>query len=648
MCGFCGVINIDGEPVDVQLLREMTELISHRGPDDEGYLLINSLSNKIVSCYGDDTVASLKKQLQPLQNLITGNVGMGFRRLAIIDLSDNAHQPMLDKETETAIVFNGEIYNYLELRNVLKGLGHTFCTSSDTEVILKAYCQWELDCVNYFNGMWAFVIWDNKRNRIFCCRDRFGVKPFYYHFNEGHKLIFASEIKSILKMVNPRADLFSVNEFLTWSQLDHTKHTFFQDVNQLRGGHSLLLQGCNLKIEKYYDLKTVPISEKRDQAIEQFRQTLFDSVKLRLRSDVPVGFAMSGGLDSSSIVSIAKEYKNIERLNTFSVVFPNTAQDESKYVRMMTDFTGVHNHSISPNEDSLLSVMDEFVWHQEEPNNGSSYLAEYLLRKSISESKIKVTLEGQGADEIISGYRPLIHFYLQDLLKDGKYIKYIRESILLNDITSVGAKHFIANLAAVYSPGLYRLLRRWQLRRVSDFVLPEFVSAFRDRTVEYQLTGKYSSHLNQKLYQYLFETSLPPQLVRADKSSMAFSLECRFPFLDYNLVELAFSLPYNMKINNGVTKYVLREAMKNHLPMGIYKRRDKLGFPTPENAWMRGKLKGWVMDSVYSTEFKSMPFLNWYRFEKRLEHFMRYGGDWGAHLWSILSVYNWHKSYSTF
>jgi len=646
MCGFCCVFNIDGVPVDTDLLQEMTGVISHRGPDDEGYLLINENNSRTVSCYGDDTVSNVREKLSPCQNTISANIGFGFRRLAIIDLSDHGHQPMTDHGEDISIVFNGEIYNYLELRQELKLNGYVFTSSSDTEVILKAYRQWGLDCVHHFNGMWAFAIWDNRRKRLFCSRDRFGIKPFYYHYQEGKQLIIASEIKSILKLLKPSADFFSINEFLAWGQFDHTEHTFFNQVRQLRGAHQLLFQNGRLNLRRYYDLKPCSVADDRLEIIEQFRQVFLDSVKIRLRSDVPVGFALSGGLDSSSIVSNAKQLHGTQKLHTFSVIFPGTSKDESFFVKEITDYTGVLNRSISPDVDDLLSEMNRFTWHQEEPNNGSSYLAAFLLRKFIRQHDITVTLEGQGADEIISGYRPLIHFYLQDLLREKKVIKFFREIKLLRDITKIQPQHIAANFIAVLCPGIYKYLRRFQLRRLSDFLIPQFVDSFSQQSVDYPLKERYSSHLNQKLYQFLFHTSIPPQLVRADKSSMAFSQECRFPFLDYRLVELAFSLPYDFKIKDGVTKYVLREAMKPNLPEAVYNRRDKLGFPTPEDEWLRGSLRPWVSDCIYSSDFRSMPFLHWQMFEKKFQNFLKYGGGFGPSLWSVLSIYNWKKSFN--
>jgi len=646
MCGFCGIININGQPVQANLLGQMTDLLKHRGPDDEGYLLINENTAQVSHHCGKETVKPLRQALPPLQNSISANIGFGFRRLAIIDLSDKGHQPMSDNREDVFIVFNGEIYNYQELREQLVVEGFLFSSDTDTEVILKAYLHWGEECVHHFNGMWAFALWDNRKKQLFCSRDRFGIKPFYYYFHENTSLIVASEIKAILQIIKPSADPFSLYEFLACGQVDHTEHTFFNRIKQLRGGHQGILAEGKLHCRKYYDLPACVISDRESDIIEKFQTLFFKAVQRRLRSDVPVGCALSGGIDSSSIVAAASNLQGTEKLHTFSMVFPGTAVDESFFIQRVTERTGVVNHSLTQQPDAFIRAINDFIWHQEEPNNGSSYLAEFLLREHIRDHNIIVTLEGQGADEIISGYRPLVQYYLQDLLRKKKISAFVRETMALRTITGIRPTQIMGNIIAVVRPHLYQSLRNRQLARLSGYLRPEFVRSFFKESVSFPLQGRYSSHLNQKLYQFLFYTSIPPQLVRADKSAMAFSLECRFPFLDHTLVEMAFSLPFTFKIRNGSTKYILREAMKPFLPDEVYRRRDKLGFPTPEDHWLRNELRRWVYDTVYDREFRLMPFLDWNRFEKQFLRYMTDGGNFGPGLWSLLSIRNWQKIFN--
>jgi len=286
MCGFCGIFNLDGSKIDIPILKRMTQTIRHRGPDDEGFLLFDTKNNEFVSCFGEDTVDEIRGKTKPIDGIMfEADLAFGFRRLAIIDLTPKGHQPMFDKESGIWIVFNGEIYNYIELREELRSIGYKFNSNTDTEVIIKSYIEWGIKCVDRFNGMWAFVIWDTKKEQLFCCRDRFGIKPFYFYYKEGKSFIFASEIKCILHVIEARVNYNTISDFLGFGYIDHSEKTFFKDIKQLRGSHYILVKRNKLAINKYYDINGIDCQLTDDISIEKFGELFFDSVRLRLRSD---------------------------------------------------------------------------------------------------------------------------------------------------------------------------------------------------------------------------------------------------------------------------------------------------------------------------------------------------------------------------
>src|ERR1035437_3951021 len=326
MCGIAGIFNTTGEPVDKNQLVKMTRIIRHRGPDDEGYLLVNTDQGINQHCKGSDTISTLQSTLPGIEAGISANLAFGFRRLSIIDLSEKGHQPMSNSDGTNWIVFNGEIYNYLEIKEILSGLGHNFLTKSDTEVILKAYEQWGTDCLNYFNGMWSFALWDGPKKTLFCARDRFGVKPFYYYWN-GNQFIFGSEVKQLLvPEINKTLDeqviakSFAISNFL-----ENSGGTYFKEVKTLPHSHYIMLRQGEFMLNRYYDLPIDKFESSRlpfSEACEAYEELFRDSVKLRMRSDVEVGSALSGGLDSSSTVMIASGLTQ-KQFQTFSSYFTN-------------------------------------------------------------------------------------------------------------------------------------------------------------------------------------------------------------------------------------------------------------------------------------------------------------------------------------
>jgi asparagine synthase (glutamine-hydrolysing) len=637
MCGFTGIWNFDGKPVDPGLLLEMNTSIRHRGPDDEGYVMINSNLRKAYHHSGKETIRDIRSVATDILSCEPANVGIGFRRLSIIDLSAAAHQPMCDETSRYWIILNGEIYNYIEIRQELKGAGYNFLSQSDTEVVLKAYIHWGRECLTKFNGMWAFVIVDTVENKLFGARDRFGVKPFYYYYEKGKRFVFASEIKAILKIIEPVADMGSIYELFTSSYMDHSDHTFFRDIVQLRPSHFMEIRNGQMDLGRYYILESDEYKSSFDTAREQFFETLSDSVRIRMRSDVPLGFALSGGVDSSSVIGLARNIDPAYDIHAFSLVYPGRNVDESVYIKKVIDKISVNNSSISPSHNELLSTLDSFIWHQEEPNNGSSYWGEFMLRDLIKKSGITVSLEGQGADEIITGYPYFIDPYLSDLLAGLKFKSYFREAAAFKYLRNNNITTNIKDLLFPQKFSESHLTRS----------LPEYISSelFPQKASDKDpVPGYYKqSRLNKSLFHSLTVSSVPAQLVRADKSSMAFSVECRFPFLDYRIVELAFSMPGNFKLNNGTTKYILRESVKGLIPDEVYKRRDKIGFATPQSEWFRTSLRPWIKDTINSAAFIQNPVFNHKKLRTTFDENFSAIPDY--RWWAIMMIHFWQQKF---
>ena len=616
MCGITGIVNLDKKTVDRKVLLDMTKALAHRGTDDEGFFI-----NK--------------------------NIGLGHRRLSIIDLSKAGHQPMFYDNRNLAIVFNGEVYNYLEIREELKDKGYKFKSNSDTEVILAAYQEWGTSSLNKFNGMWAFAIYDKKRNLIFAARDRLGIKPFYYSISQD-KFAFASEIKAILTLpgFKPRANEKVVWEYLIGGLLDHSEETFFQGVRELRRGHYLILnlksqisrpkadqpRAENLKIKKYWDIdinKEITYKNDRDYA-ERFKQLMIDSVKLRLRSDVPIGSCLSGGLDSSLIVCIVNNFlrgeHKIDQLGkwqqTFSACYDKKIYkncDEREFITAVVNKTQAQAHYVFPSGRLLKKEIEKLTYHQDAPFGSTSIYAQWNVFREAHKRKMKVMLDGQGADELLAGYDGYFNVYFAELLRQFNLLKFTSEFYYFSQyhpekigtLLKVGLKGAIRGYLGKY---ISRLIKN----NLSENKL--FLPEFRDR-YEYPQIPKVSKNIfRNSLYNQL-DYSLSSLLRYEDRNSMAFAIESRVPFLDYRLVEYIFSLPDNQKIRNGTTKWVMRKASYGLMPERIRNRQDKIGFATPEDVWLKRDLKD-TMRKVFSSEsFKSRGF---YDQQKTLERFDQY------------------------
>ena len=603
MCGICGLINFDKKPVDSSVLKKINDTLSHRGPDDEGFY-------------------------------IEKNIGLAQRRLSILDLSPLGHQPMFYDGKNLVIVFNGEIYNYIEVREELLKLGYKFRSESDTEVILAAYREWGTDCLGKFNGMWAFVIYDRKKKLIFASRDRMGVKPFYYLYDKK-KFLFASEIKAILAHPEVKA---LPNEKIVWDYLisgltDHSEQTFFKGIKELRGGYYLILKNNKLQIKKYWDLNPDKKAENLNDFDFQkkFQELFLDSVRLRLRSDVPIGTCLSGGLDSSAIVCAINDFLKKEGKiaqigqwqKTFSAAYDDKKYkdcDERKYIDEVIHKTKAKSYLIFPSGKKLVDEIEEVIYHQDYPFCSTSIYAQWNVFRLAKQNGMKVMLDGQGSDELLAGYHPYFGIYFSELLRKFNIPRLIYESIMYS------RKHD-RPVSGIFKDLFLGLARRGILGGIAsrfmknqwpeyDVFEPSWKNKFPSHTFD-RPTGDF---LKDGLHNHL-KYSITSLLRYEDRDSMAFGIESRVPFLDYRFVEFVYSLADNQKIRHGETKWIMREALKGVLPEKIRTRQDKIGFATPEEYWMKEEL-GKEMKKVFASEkFQSRGF---FQKGKAVELFNRY------------------------
>jgi asparagine synthase (glutamine-hydrolysing) len=529
MCGIAGVFSINPfiRP-SLDRIKMMTDVIAHRGPDGEGIWTNNR-----------------------------GGVVLGHRRLSIIDLSAEASQPMHSFDQRYTIIFNGEIYNYKELRDELKSEGAEFKTNSDTEVLLKLFAKVGKDCLPKLDGMFAFCIWDEEEQKMFCARDRFGEKPFFYYFKNG-LFVFASEIKAVLTYL----DIVDFNydylqQYLNGGFQFSDLQTVFNDIQALASASSMLINSDGIEIEKYWeiDLSKKLKLENDEDYFSKFQKLFLESIEFRLRSDVPVGSSLSGGLDSSTVVGTLTGLEKKE-MHTFSARF-KSEKDEGKWIAEVTSKSKMVNHEVWPDEDGFIEHLEEMTWHHEFPLASSSVYAQWCVMALPCNWGVKVLLDGQGADEYLCGYDELKYFAIWDLYHNGDFASFIHEK-----------KLFDKNYGNHGRLGM-------------SFLVDPFLSWFGFKRKVYR-----NGYTLKEQLKFYTSHKLGELLRIADRNSMAFGLEVRLPFLSHKLVEFVFSIPDHLIYREGKTKFILREAMKSFLPKAIYNRTDKIGFAPPQHAWM--------------------------------------------------------------
>jgi asparagine synthase (glutamine-hydrolysing) len=599
MCGINGFTW-----ADETLIGAMNQTACNRGPDDEGVF-------------------------------IDMQVSLGHRRLSIIDLSSAGHQPMANENETMWIIYNGEVYNFRQIRDELEHLGHKFKSRTDTEVILHSYEQWGTESFDKFNGMWAFCIYDKEKQELILSRDRFGIKPLYYCLHNG-ELIFSSMISAILvHNIKTSPNQKAIMEFLAYNLEDHSDYTFFENIYSLRPGSYIKygLKTKKLNVEKWYIPKF-----RRNISVEDIRQSFVESVESQTVADVPIGSCLSGGIDSSSIVCTLDKFLPY-KFYTFSFIAPGTAIDESKYIKEVGRLTKTEQFFTEINEDDFLNEFPDFVEALEEPVLGLSPYAQYRVMKLAHQQGAKVLLDGQGGDEIFAGYIYYFSYRFFDLLKQGKILSLGREMFLC-----------FRNFKDFLPFGLFAFML--MQNRLKNSLWKTAVNKWINHKLLEELCGKGSDprwegmSLDKSLKLTLFSTAIPHLLRWEDKSSMRWSIESRVPFLDLHLVESALSLEPQQKLKNGRTKVVFKEAVRDILPEMIKSRKDKIGFGTPvDEFFRRGKIVKFCREIIYSDSFKNRPYWKWDKVEKMFTRHIRQKGNFGREIWKWINLESWQKKY---
>jgi len=578
MCGLAGVVlnERDGNPL--RTVARMLAVLRHRGPDDEG-------------------------------TYVQATVALGFRRLSILDLSPAGHQPMSAANGLVTIIFNGEIYNFVELRKELESRGHSFRSTGDTEVLLHSYLEWGVECLSRLNGMWSFVIHDRRTNSLFGARDRFGIKPFYYHRSDG-RFVFASEIKAIRAsgLYEDRLNAVVASSFLVDGRLDETAETFYAGIRALPAGCSFVysLGDGTYSESRYWDIAQAP-THAVNNITETFAELFEDAVRLHMRSDVPIGIHLSGGLDSTSIACAAARIRSAAGAEGPPFVFSYMPKefDESQYIRATVEQTRARLIELKTSASDLWSDLETMLRFQDEPVHTLTALVSFQLMRATAAHGIRVVLNGQGGDETLAGYSNYFRNYWSVLLRNSGVSAMWREMKRFAEVHGgPGPMRLFADVLSrkmFYKLGEIPSYRAWALRRRAarireGWFTPELV---REVPQSYPFPP---ADLNGALAYAQRVDPLPLYLRLEDRNSMAFSIEARLPFLDYRVAELAFRLPDEWKLRGPWNKYVLRESMSGRIPENVRIRPDKMGFPVPAHTWFSENLFEPVMDLLTSRQ----------------------------------------------
>lgn len=608
MCAIAGIfdpyLNVSESN---QLITKMLESMEHRGPDASG--IFNQ-----------------------------GPLTIGHNRLSIIDLSSNANQPF--EYDDLALIFNGEIYNYIEIKEILKSKGYRFTTASDTEVVAASFKEWGKKCVDQFIGMWALAIWDKKDRKLFCSRDRFGIKPFSYLRN-GSRLYFASEIKALKKspLFFNKLNENQIARSLQLGWIVYKDETFFEAIKNLPAAHNLFFDGQTLSIERYWDVNL--LDESNDNAEEKsarFLNLFSDSVRLQMRSDVKIGTCLSGGIDSSAIVSTISHLFQGKSIDAFTIFYDKKISvDERPWANeVITKYPNVNWHTFSPGNDEILDAFEQIHYYADTPLDGSSHISQFFVMRLAAQNKVKVLLDGQGSDEYLGGYmhafdrligHQISNLKLKNALASIYWHKKLHQ-LKPADLAYVIMKSIVSSFSSEQSFYAYA----FKNKETQIFRNPE-------KTIPFHLNGvDYNNSFSHYLYQQVFTATLPTLLHFEDRNSMTFSIESRVPFLDHRLVDYVFKLPNEDKIKKGETKHILRSALNGILPDPIRKRQDKKGFVTPgENSWLRDPLK-----NMLNIDQLDLPFIDLKKAKQSVENYKN-GSNEGRLVWRLISLNQWLK-----
>ncbi len=620
MCGLCGIFNFSSKkPVGEDLIQRMIGTLKHRGPDDEGFYIRN-------------------------------NIGMGVRRLKIIDL-ETGHQPIHNEDKTIWIVFNGEIYNFRDLREMLEKKGHIFYTKSDTEVILHLYEEYGRDCVQRLNGMFAFAIWDNREERLFLARDRIGIKPLFYIEHKG-SLIFASEIKSILenREISKEIDVQSLHSMMKLQYIPGPK-TIFKKIEKLLPAHTLTCQKGGISIERYWDLDLTRKEKSETFYSKELLRLLEESVKLRLISEVPLGAFLSGGIDSSIIVGLMSKFSE-KPVKTYSVGFKAADSfTELKYARLASRHFRTDHHELIMKSRDIEELLPEIVYHLDDPITDPAVIPTYLVSQLAREG-VTVVLTGEGGDELFAGYRR----YSLDRLAAyySKFPSIIRKKVIPILISKLPPKgKFQQGIEAISQPSGVQRHVAW-ISKISDETLENlYTKEVKEEIKRGGLTSIFRSYFespqerdfrSRTLYCDV-KTWLPDNLlVKVDRMSMATSLEARVPYLDHKVVELCTSMPIHLKLRGFTSKYILRKAFSNLIPEAILKRR-KQGFTVPLAPWFRKELRDFVQEILSQNSIAKRGYFNYNYIKHILKEHLEGKRDYSREIWSLLVFELWSERY---
>ncbi len=634
MCGISGLINFNGAPVDRQLLKAMTNTLTHRGPDDEGYYISGRPGNG--------------------NGKNSGHAGLGHRRLSIIDLS-TGHQPMTNENSTVWIVFNGEIYNYPHLKKILEDKGHRFGTNSDTEVIIHGYEEWGEDCVKHLRGMFAFAIWDENQNSMFLARDRLGIKPLYYYADTS-KFVFGSEVKAILRHPGVKREIEpkALYGYLCLMYVP-APDSIFKNIHKLLPGHTITVKNGKIARRKYWDIdfsKTEQLSEA--QWCEQIVLKLKESTGIRMISDVPLGAFLSGGVDSSAVVAMMSSLQDNPVL-TSSIGFGEEKFNELPYAREIAKKYDTDHHETIVTPDAA-HILEKLVWHFDEPFGDSSAIPTYYVSKA-ARKKVTVSLSGDGGDENFAGYRRYYFDRLENRLR-SVFPDFFRKNII-GAIARIypkadwlprifRAKTLLTNLSLDPVQGFYNSMS-WLQGVKKNILRPDLAESLN----EYEPVSVFKEYYNQaqtsdplSRIQYIdIKTYLVDDiLTKVDRASMANSLEVRVPLLDHEFMELAASIPSSLKLNGKKTKYILKKAMEPFLPHNCLYRK-KMGFSIPLSMWLKKDLKPVFEDNVFGTNSFISGYLNKREVQSLWKKHLDNLRDYSSELWSILFLEIWGRKW---
>jgi len=621
MCGIVGMLNFSGAPVDRDTLRKMCASLVHRGPDDEGIYVANG-------------------------------IGLGHRRLSVIDLV-SGHQPLGNREKTIWITYNGEIYNYVELRKQLIGLGHQFVTESDTEVIVHAYEQFGEECPKYLKGMFAFALWDSRRQKLFLARDRIGKKPLFYYYGGGI-LAFASEVKALLRHPEIPCEILpsALPHYFTFGYAP-SPSTFYQGILELSPAHTLTVDAYGrMELRRYWDLDFSHDPRREpplDEVATRIRDLLTEAVRKRLMADVPLGVFLSGGIDSSIVVGLMSRLMQ-KPVKTFSIGFEGDKTfDETNYARLVAShFKTDHTEFIVA--PKAIDLIEPLVWHHDGPFGDSSAIPTYMVAQ-LTREHVTVALNGDGGDELFAGY---LRFYATILAERfPRLLRRLGEKTLSAFPEPANYHHWLRRAQRFFCCASYPFFDRFArwitlfnndlsllLRPETSCELPSmaisYPSEVLDRTVSFTPLSKLL-YVNMRTYLY------KDLLVKMDRTTMAHGLEARSPFLDQDLMEYSAALPDQMKLRRGVTKYILRRAFSDLVPSEIL-TRGKRGFGVPLGAWFRGELREYIHDILLASDSKLRDYLNILYVRQIVQEHMQGQRDHGQQLWAILTFEVWLRN----